>query len=397
MATTLLALAALAWVAHKTNPNAESFREYYREYVVGCRRGDEGARTGNGGGWFAKVGAFLRQPSSEPSFKYQSYQLYSVVTITDTKEQYLGILKAWFPLSTLVRTRSEPGGRAAPVELESITTTSVDPVTTVDAEADRLKSLAIDAKSKRDYRLAGDYFEQAGRLLDDNALGESLTKLEAASMFEEAAKCRHHTSIADAALSRALQNLQQAAELYFRFDRGQSRAGRIFDQLALWQTNAGDVAGSVYSLERAATCFEHEGDSRALTVYWSLIDRLAMLGKYSQARDLIENRLLSSNDDMMKFRRNELYLLNCWCVWSEAQDVATFAKTLQKWATEDPGFLHSREARYLKRILTALEAGDDDELQAAWQEYQRISPVRDAWKLAVHKSMSDWIKRPDLT
>ena len=132
----LIILCAVLYGSYKTNPDAASFRAFIRPP-------NSTSLTSSITNFFTDL---LTPASTIPEFKRDDYIFFSIVTIADNTETYIGLCGQWFLLSKL---QLAGGGKGASAVEEN-------ELQLLESIGEAEKNLAIKAKLKKDRKYQQD-------------------------------------------------------------------------------------------------------------------------------------------------------------------------------------------------------------------------------------------------
>ncbi|KAI3630492.1 hypothetical protein MIR68_011927 [Amoeboaphelidium protococcarum] len=374
----LVLICVIGYFAYKNVPSQDSFRDYIKK-----AQGNESQSK-----WIPK---FLRSLAREPAYDYQSYGLFSLVTIRRSGQLYLGFMSIWIPLS--VPDGGEQQGDAQRGYQQTDQLHGVQ----VDGQIESLQQQAIDAKRSKQFKYAGDLYQKCAQLCLQAANRElqSGGGVEAASMFEDAYKCFKQSGDSH---SLCLQSLQNAAELYEQYDRSMNRAARCYDTLSDMQMDKPDQA--ILSLRKVVDCYQVDDDIRAVYARYKLVNAYATTSRYREALSEVDNLLKCPRfEEAYKFRINEIILCSCLCSLGVSRQFIDFIAMQKRLSEEFPAFDASREGQLCRDLIKAYDTSDSTQWTAVINAFFSLSPLSstERWKMDILKSQSDKLDHSELT
>ncbi|KAI3648121.1 hypothetical protein MP228_005975 [Amoeboaphelidium protococcarum] len=374
----MVLIGVIGYFAYKNVPSQDSFRDYIKK-----AQGNESQSK-----WIPK---FLRSLAREPAFDYQSYGLFSLVTIRRSGQVYLGLMNIWIPLSV-------PDGGDQQVDAQrGYPQTDQLYGVQVDGQIESLQQQAIDAKRSKQYKYAGDLYQKCAQLCLQTANRElqSGSGVEAASMYEDAYKCYKQSGDSH---QLCLQSLLKAADLYEQYDRSMNRAGRCYDTLSDMQMNSLDQA--ILSLRKVVDCYQADDDIRAVYARYKLVNAYATTNRYKEAVSEIDDLMKCPRfEEAYKFRINEIILCSCLCTLGVSGQFIDFITKYQRMVEEFPAFDASREGQLCQDLVQAYDTSDSTEWTALVSAFYSLSPLssKERWKIDILKSYSDKLDHNELT
>ncbi|ORZ38230.1 hypothetical protein BCR44DRAFT_80422 [Catenaria anguillulae PL171] len=306
---TFLLLLALAYYSYTTNQrvNKDAFRAWWTSQQ---RRAAEQAGD--------KLTSFMHKvaPASVltravvPPFDCRDCVLFTLVTIRDNGDLYLGWLGTWFPVATGGQVASVVG--AASNGGASGSAARSEEADRIEAKAQAEMDSANDAKKKGDYVTAARHFTAAASHFSMLASADVGSALDASRAYEQAASAYAHPSLADhaarlAALDSALQTLARAPAPASTSTSSSiaSRQLRLREQQADAQTKAGNLSGALDSLKHVILATSEKAAVGTRANYAGL---LAQVGKYADARQEYRHLLQECSAAEYQFRAGEFAL-----------------------------------------------------------------------------------------
>ncbi|KAI3638502.1 hypothetical protein MIR68_003000 [Amoeboaphelidium protococcarum] len=370
----LVFIGVIGYFAFKNVPTQDSFRDYIKK-----AQGNESQSK-----WIPK---FLRSLAREPAFDYQSYGLFSLVTIRRSGQVYLGFMSIWIPLS--VPDGGDQNGDAQRTDqLHGVQ---------VDGQIESLQQQAINAKRSRQYKYAGDLYQKCAQLCSQIANRElqSGSGVEAASMYEDAYKCYKQSGDSH---QLCLQSLQKAAELYEQYDRSMNRAARCYDTIGDMQMDRPDKA--ILSLRKVVDFYQADDDIRAVYARYKLVNAYATTNRYKEAVSEVDDLMKSPRfEETYKFRINEIILCSCLCTLGVSGQFIDFITKYKRMVEEFPAFDASREGQLCQDLIQAYDTSNSTEWTSLVSAFYSLRPLssNERWKIDILKSYADKLDHSELT
>ncbi|KAL1748447.1 soluble NSF attachment protein [Schizophyllum fasciatum] len=201
---------------------------------------------------------------------------------------------------------------------------------------------------------------------------------DAANAWWNAAKAykRGYPDLAVQALAQTIVHLTACG----RFRQAADREKEI-GQIHLQEGN--DLRKACESFERAGEWYQQEdATATAMGCYKDAADLYAELEDYARAiarYEQVADHSLSSS--LTKYSVKEYWLRSTLCSLA-MNDAVTARRNLTKYERQDVTFESTREAKFAKALIEAIEAGDSEAFTGAVFEYDRISKL-DNWKTAI--------------
>jgi alpha-soluble NSF attachment protein len=242
--------------------------------------------------------------------------------------------------------------------------------------------------------------EEAAELFEKAANSYKIVKEwdNAGESFVRAADCMMKTSPWESAIfltnagncykkcfpMKARDAFKEASGIYL--DEGKFiQAAKMLREIADIYEKEIMINEAIDSYKEAAEIFENENAiSDANACLLLAADRMAfkVVGRYEDAMLLYEkiaDRSIDSN--LLKWKVKDHLFRAALCMFALG-DVVGSKRTLDKYEERDAGFASSREGKFLRLLLRALESYNAEEFTNAVVEFDSISPL-DAWKTEI--------------
>jgi alpha-soluble NSF attachment protein len=235
---------------------------------------------------------------------------------------------------------------------------------------DLYQQAANSFKLEKLFKDAGDAFAREAECREK--CGE---KNEAANAWWNAAKAykRGHPDLAVQALTQTIVHLTQGG----RFRQAADREKEIA-QIYLQEAN--DLRKACESYVRAGDWYAQEdANSTANACYKDAADLHGDLQEYPQAiaryEQVADHSLTSA---LTKYSVKEYWLRAGLCALA-MHDTVTAKRNMQKYATQDPSFPSTREAKFVNILIETVEEGDTEKFTGAVYEFDQVVKL-DNWK-----------------
>lgn len=356
--------------AYHTNPTDSNFRAYLEQRLNGEQRSTSGKK-----GFKKWMPKFIKSAinsglgGNRQSFKYRNYHLFSVVTVDDTLEVFIGIFGVWMLASkgSFDQDAQYGGSLKRSASLSEIKST--------DAVADSLREKAIKEKARKNYEAAGDYFYKAAETLQQSP--NNYNKIEAALLYEDASKCFQITQN----YSRVISCLQQAV----KHDPSSTRSARVYETLStmyLRHIPGDNLSNAIDFMIKSAQCYQENSDIRCIFTWLKVAELEALAGEFDKALMTNQNHVLQSEffSEAMKYREKEVLFFQGLCHignlnWSE------LTKWLDCTKQKHSSFCETREYQFLLDLSSSASSSDPDKWSDTISEFVKISPIIEPWKL----------------
>jgi len=216
---------------------------------------------------------------------------------------------------------------------------------------------------------------------------------EAANAWWNAAKAykRGFPDLAIQALTQTVVHLTQGG----RFRQAADREKEIA-QIYLQESH--DLRRACESFVRAGDWYAQEdATATANACYKDAADLHAELDEYPQAiarYEQIANHSLTSA--LTKYSVKEYWLRAGLCALA-MNDIVAAKRNMKKYTDQDASFVSTRESKFLKVLVDAVEDGDQEAFTAAVVEFNQVTQL-DNWKTAILLKIKRGIQdEPDLT
>ncbi|CAG8554842.1 4183_t:CDS:2 [Paraglomus occultum] len=377
----LIVLCAFLYGSYKTNPDAASFRAFIRPP-------NSNSTTDSLTNFFAS----LVNAHTMPEFKRDDYIFFSIVSLADNTETYLGLWGQWFLLSKLQLIGGGKGASAEENELQLFESVGeAEKALAVKAKlkrdlgvvcgflsaydskrisADTICSFDIDASAASHYNEAAEQFLQAGVALD------------AAQCYEDAYKAYQQAKQTE----KAVKTLEKAASLYESHDTQMSRAANVYVKLAEQykkdNSTSKDLDKAVAMYKKAADLYGIEGDGRHFFTVISQADLLAEIGQYEDAIKLYDNIILFAIGDSMLNFNVKTHIFNQLLCYAGLDDWVGLEKKAVEMEATYPTFAESRECQLIKTLIQAKNAFDSSAYSTACKDYDQRSTLP-SWQINI--------------
>ncbi|OQR75085.1 soluble NSF attachment protein-like [Tropilaelaps mercedesae] len=227
-------------------------------------------------------------------------------------------------------------------------------------------------KMAKNWLQAGNAFREAA-----NLHRKSGNRHEAGSALVDAAKCYKSCEP-----TQAVECLKKAVEIYTDMGRFTMAAKHHVTIAELYESELNDIEKAVGHYEIAADYYKsEESNSAANKCLLQVAKYAAQLEKYERAIEIYEQVASSCVDSsLLKYSAKEYFFRATLC--HLAIDVLNATHALNKYDEMYPSFADSREYKFGKSLVKAVEDEDIDAFTAAVTEYDSISRL-DKWYTSI--------------
>jgi len=258
-------------------------------------------------------------------------------------------------------------------------------------------------------------FEEAGDLYQQAANSFKLEKLfkDAGDAFAREAECREKCGEKNEAANAwwnaakaykrgyphlAIQALTQTIVHLTQSGRFRQAADREKEVAQIYLQEANDLRKACESYVRAGDWYAQEdANSTANACYKDAADLHGDLQEYPQAiaryEQVADHSLTSA---LTKYSVKEYWLRAGFCALA-MHDTVTAKRNMAKYATQDPSFPSTREAKFVNILIEAVEEGDTEKFTGAVYEFDQVVKL-DNWKTNILLNIKRGIQdEPGLT
>ncbi|XP_022667962.1 alpha-soluble NSF attachment protein-like [Varroa jacobsoni] len=223
-------------------------------------------------------------------------------------------------------------------------------------------------KMAKNWPQAGHAFCEAANLHRKNN-----NRHEAGSAFVDASKCYKSCEP-----TQAIDCLKKAVEIYTDMGRFSMAAKHHISIAELYENELNDIEKAIGHYETAADYYKsEESNSAANKCLLQVAKYAAQLEKFERAIEIYEQVASSCIDSsLLKYSAKEYFFRATLC--HLAIDVLNATHALNKYDEMYPSFADSREYKFSKTLIKAVEDEDVEAFTAAVTEYDAISRL-DKW------------------
>ncbi|KAJ3278840.1 hypothetical protein HK104_001987 [Borealophlyctis nickersoniae] len=247
------------------------------------------------------------------------------------------------------------------------------------------------AKAANAFKLAKMWKEAGDAFLSQaNVLNRMNERDEACTAFLNAAKAYRKNDP-----QGAVHCLQQAVEILTDRGRFQAAATNQKQIAEIYETEIADFEKAMHAYEIAAEWFQGEDSSaQANGCLLKVGIFAAQLEQFDKAVEKFEQVATSSMDNQLtRFSLREYFLKAGLCHLCSGDHVRT-RQALERYQHMDVTFSETRECKFLKALLEAVEAGDAQAFTDTVVDFDKLTKL-DSWKttllLKVKKSIAEEI------
>jgi len=250
-------------------------------------------------------------------------------------------------------------------------------------EAEELyKQAANQFKAAKCWRDAGAAFEKAA---------ECHLKLksphEMATAYQEAAVCYRKTDT-----NAAVRCYKQTSEIHIELGRFTS-AAKVQKEIGELYEAEGDTAAALKAYEEAAEYYNaEESKSQANQILLKVASLAADASNYTRAIEIYEQVAIASLESNLLRFSVKGYLLSAGMCRLASGEIGAAVNALERYEGMDASFSTTREGQFLRALVSAYEAMDEEQFTEVVREYDEVSRL-DAQKttmlLAVKKKIKE--------
>jgi len=246
-------------------------------------------------------------------------------------------------------------------------------------------------------------WEEAGDLYQQSANSFKIDKLfkEAGDAYAREAECRENgKEVNDAANAwwnaaksykqgypdLAVQALAQTITHLTKAGRFRQAADREKEIGQIYLTTLNDLRRACDSFERAGDWYAQEdAGATANGCFKDAADLHAELDEFAEAisrYEQVANHSLTSA--LTKYSVKEYWLRASLCAlcMGQGQETVLVRRNMTRYATQDPGFPSTREAKFVTALADAVDQGDQEQYTAAVFDYDQMTKL-DNWKTGI--------------
>jgi len=211
---------------------------------------------------------------------------------------------------------------------------------------------------------------------------------EAGATFEKCASCHlkmgspHDVATAyqDAATCYRKTNTQQALRCYrevvlVHIDLGRfTSAAKVQKEIGEILEAEGDTAAALEEMQKAADYYQaEESHSQANQVLLKVAGLAATTGDYGRAIEIYEQVAISSLESSLLRFSVKTYLLQAGICRLATGEIGVAVNALERYEGMDASFATTREGTFLRALVSAYEALDEDAFTDVVREYDEVS------------------------
>jgi len=266
------------------------------------------------------------------------------------------------------------------------------------ANAEKAADLYVKAgncyKLAKNYRQAGMAYSKAAAAHQTASKAAGLGSYEAASKYSDAAKMFRQAGDAD----RAQAEYRQAVALHSDEGRFQ-QAAKLSKELAESMETSNELAGAREWYIKAADLFEGEdATTQSGTCRAKAAEIYAMEEDYLTAAELFE-KVAEQHlaNKLLKFGAKEILLKAGLCRLALGDDIGA-RRAFDKYCSQDPSFMDSREGKLLSDIIKSKEECDIEGFTTTVFNFDSMTKL-DPWKTSLLLRVKNMIRavEDDLT
>lgn len=217
------------------------------------------------------------------------------------------------------------------------------------------------------------------------------SKHEAATMYNEASNSYRKSDP-----NEALNCLLKTVDIYIDMGRLIMAAKQYQAIAELYETEIVDMPNAIIYYEKAADLYKTEENNAAANKCLLKVAQFASeLEQYGKAIEIYEQIAISSSENpLLKYGAKDHYFRAAIC--HLCIDVINCQQAVTRYETSLAGFRDSRESKFLKQLVAAVEEESGDAFTNAIKEYDTISRL-DNWCVKLLSKVKKGVEdEPDL-
>lgn len=229
-------------------------------------------------------------------------------------------------------------------------------------------------KIQKEWEKAGDAFSRAASCSSKDS------RWEAALRLTNAGRCYFNQSS-----NKAIKSFQEASQIYLT-DGNFMQAAKLIKDIAEMYEKENMISEALDRYREASDLYvsesPHQFSGQALVCLAKVAYYLSITNKYLDAAKIYEDLSLKIIDNnALKWRVKDYLFCAALCHFTIG-DLIACQRIINDYEEKDASFSDSRECKFLKEILVAMEANDLQLFTDAVIEFDRISRL-DSWKTSV--------------